>query len=136
MATMRDVVISGIRQTGLLPLGQAPNNAEVVDGLEALNDMMHGWKANGVDISHTTKTLLQTFPLADMHLSGVKALLAVKMCGVNGAEPSAATVLDAKAGWRALQAAYISAPENVQIDKGLTTTPGQRFANSDIINND
>lgn len=136
MATMRDVVIGGLKQTGVVPLGQAPENAEVADGLDVLNDMMHSWAANGVDITHTTKTLLETFPLADKHLAGVKAMLAIKICGTNGAQPSAATVLDAKYGWIALQAVYIVAPENPQIDRGLTTTPGQRFSGSDIINGD
>ncbi len=136
MATMRDVVIGGIKQTGVLRLGGVPTNAEVSDGLDTCNDMMHSWKSQGVDTEHTTKTLLETFPLADMHLSGVKALLAIKLCGVNGAEPTAATIIDAKMGWAALQAAYIEAPENPVIDDGLTATPGQRFASSDIINND
>ncbi len=134
MVTVSTVVQRAIKRSGVVPLGQAPSNAEVSDGVDAFNDMVFSWENKNIDIGHTTKGLNDTFPFADKHILGVTALLAINLAGTNGVDVGADVVRDAQKGWQALLSEYNEAPEDVEIDRGLTTTPSQNGFMSDFIN--
>lgn len=104
--TFADIVRGAYRRTALIRDNAQPSAAEAQNGLDACNDMMHAWVNDGVDIGHTSKVLSDTFSLADRHVQGVKALLAVRMAEEHGDEIGPVLARDAETGWAALQAEY------------------------------
>jgi hypothetical protein len=132
MATMQDIVERAIQRLGVTPIGQSPDPLEIQDGLDALNEMMHAWKRQlGTDYSHFTLGASAPFPLANKFRAGVAAMLAFRLLDEAGKQASEQLVRDARNGWTALQAHFVSSVEDVEIDPGLTTTPadGRRTAN-------
>lgn len=119
MATFRDIVRGAYRRTALIRDNGEPSAAEAQNAMDALNDMMFGWKLDGVtlDPAHTIKALGDTFTLADEHIAGVKAMLAVRMAEEHGDDIPPKLLQDAESGWMALQAAYFG-------DKKASFDPG------------
>ena len=78
--------------------------------------------------------LTATFPLEDRYIQGTAALLAFRMLDQNGKTISEGLERDARRGWQAIMAAYVTAPE-ASFDTALTTTSSQSFSDADIINN-
>ena len=52
---------------------------EGADALSALNRMMHGWAAQGLEYEHTTLTMNDDFPLPEKLEDSVVALLAERL---------------------------------------------------------
>lgn len=136
MATMQDVIERAIRRLGVTDITQPVPVADIAAALDPLNDMLHDWRNDlGSAYSHTTKALTDTFPLEDRYIQATAALLAFRLLDEKGKSISESLERDARRGWQAIEAAYISAPENPEIDRGLLSTPLQGLGDSDIINN-
>lgn len=137
MATMQHVVTRALKRLALVPLGGAADYRELQLGNFALNDMLSSWEVDlGAAYSHTDKDLTDVFPFDDEHIQGVAAMLAIRLLDEKGKESSASIEYDAKQGWLSLQATYIESPEDVEIDRGLTTTPSQALFQNDILGTD
>lgn len=63
MTTTRDIITSALRRIRIVSLGanETPSAEEASHCLAALNDMMHGWAAQGVDLKHSDLALGDTF---------------------------------------------------------------------------
>lgn len=94
----------------------------IPEAVTALNDMLAGWAAVGVDVAHTAFAIGDDFPLADSLASAVKAMLAVRIAAGLGQEISAQLAASAASGWTAIQAAYIDVPD-AQFDSALLKMP-------------
>lgn len=125
MATARDVVTGALRLIGVLAAGETAQAAEATDGLAALNRMMHGWKARGVDLAHTDLALSDTVALADEYREGLEHLLAVRLAPEYERPPAPGLVVVAEEAWRAIQLAY-AAPIDLTVETGLLRMPGAR----------
>lgn len=70
MATVRDICRRALLRGGIIDSLHDPSAEEARDALDALNEMMHGWKAEGVDLFHTDFVLSDAFlfwvPPADL----------------------------------------------------------------------
>lgn len=136
MATMQQVIERAIRRMGVTDINQPVPVVEIAAALDPFNDMLHDWRNTlGSAYSHTTKALTDTFPLADRYVQGTAALLAFRLLDEKGKAISESLERDARRGWQSISASYIQAPEDVEIDTGLTTTPLQGSGEFDIINN-
>lgn len=123
MTTARQVITRSLRQLGIVDPEETPTDTQMDTGLEALNAMVHGWKAQSVDISHEDWTVDDdvTIELDPMHVNGMTALL----CGTlqpefPGSVLSPEIVAMATTGWAGLQAAYFDS----SIDSELTVDSG------------
>jgi hypothetical protein len=124
MATMNDIVTAALGRLRIIAAGETPASADATDGLTALNTMMHGWRADGVDTLHTTLLGTDDFPLDDSFIRGVTALLTVYIADTYGRSPVQGVMTDASRGWDALCAQY--SPANLlTLDTGLTRMPSQ-----------
>lgn len=56
MATARDLITRAMKRLAILDSQESPSGADALDGLNALNDMMHSWKAMSVDVLHEDYT--------------------------------------------------------------------------------
>lgn len=98
----------------------------VPNALTALNDMMFGWVADGVDVSHSAYALDGTFALNSEYEAGTKAMLAMRISSEFGMPISPPVIMSAANGWERLQSAYIAAPE-ATFDDALRYMPSQRI---------
>lgn len=124
--TMRDIVTSALRRSGLVPLDQEPEAAEAAETLTALNGMMTGWKKKGVDTSHTQKMLDDLFPLDDSYERGVTAMLVIEISDENGNAIKPATAQAADDCWKSLLAEFLAVAEAASFDAVLAHMPSQR----------
>ena len=127
MATAREIITGALRHLMVVDSHQSPNSNDLDAGLQALNDMMFGWAALGVDVNHYALELSSPFPLDDKHVRGAKALLAVDLAptfGLQGVTPHVQQM--AEDGWQGISAEYLS-PEDVAIDDALLSIPSNRI---------
>jgi hypothetical protein len=122
MTSMGDVVTGALKRLRVINPRKTPDGAAGSEGLTALNEMMHSWKAEGVDTDHDTLAASDDFPLDDEHIQGVKALLAVRLASDYGMDIDAGIGRDAEMGWAALQAEYIEPAGDASLDAGLIRT--------------
>lgn len=129
MTTARDVVAGALRLIGALAAGETPDAPEAADGLDALNRMMHGWKARGVDLAHTDLALSDTVSLADEYREGLEHLLAVRLAPEYERPASPDLLRLGEEAWRAIQLAF-TAPVDLTVETGLLRMPGARRGTS------
>jgi len=122
MTTTNDIVTRALKRLRVVNPRETAEAIFASEGLQALNDMMASWKANGVDTGHETLTATDDFPLEPEHEQGVTALLAVRLAGDHGMEIDAGIERDASQGWDGLQAEFFTAPDGAEIDLALRRT--------------
>lgn len=103
MSSSAQIVSRALRRLRLIGAGEDPSADDAADGLAALNAMIAGWQADGIEVSGDV-------PLDARFEEGVVALLAVRLADDYGASPSAGVVRDAQAGMQRLQAAFFNIP--------------------------
>lgn len=120
MTLARDIIAAAFRKIGVVSEDEDMTADQAASGLFALNTMMHGWKAFGVDVEHTDYTLDSTFALAPQFVEGTIYQLAQKL------SPAYAVAgVDGDVFFRALQAAYLVIDE-ATVPYALLNTPMQR----------
>lgn len=127
MTTMNDIVTGALKRLRVINARQTPDGVAASDGLTALNEMMHSWKAKGVDTDHDTLTASDDFPLDDEHIHGVKALLAVRLASDYGVSIDDGVVRDANMGWEGLEAEFVKPAEDATVDAGLRNLTSRRY---------
>lgn len=119
--TARDTITRALVMLGVSVAGRAPTAVEASDGLKDLNSMIHGWKAQGVDVGHVDLALSDNLALAEEHHEATTALLAIKLAPGYQTQPSLALAAIASQGWAGLQAKYITddITADMTVDRGL-----------------
>jgi hypothetical protein len=103
MSSSAQIVTRALKRLGLVEPGETPAAADAEDGLSALNSMLAGWQADGINVSPDV-------PLPAKHEEGVVALLAIRLAPDYNRTPSPLVFADADKGMRRLEADYFSAP--------------------------
>lgn len=104
MATVRDVVTRACRKVGLVSANEPLDADMAQSGLDAFNEMLFGWKSQGVDVTHTEQALDDTFAIADQHREATVYLLAAKLAD-EFMVPHSINVVE---WFRPIQAAYMT----------------------------
>jgi hypothetical protein len=117
MSSSAQIVTRALKRLALVEPGESPAAADAADGLAALNAMLAGWEADGINVSPDV-------PLPAKHEEGVTALLAVRLAGDYGKEAGSQVYADARTGMARLEADYISAPLAV-FDSALVGMPSR-----------
>lgn len=130
MATARDVVQRALRIIGVVAIDE-PATAEMsANTLEALNAMLKGWEAHGVDVNHDTDyTLSSTFETATLtskYEDAVTYCLTKKIAPEFGVSLSAEAARDAMNGWAIIQANFLTS-KDLTFDKALRRMPSRRY---------
>ena len=106
---------------------ETPTARQSRDALDALNQMMHNWRAQGVDVAHNDLTLDDDVNLDDQYIEACTALLAVRLNPeYPGSLVTSALVELANNGWAALQAGFLDI-DNLRVDCGLSRIGYPRF---------
>lgn len=127
MATLSDIVTGALRKLGIVAEDEAASADAMSNGVTALNDMLHAWKLAGVDITHTTLTATDTFPLGDEYVEGTKYVLASRLSPDYQVPQS----FDADDWFRKIQAAYATI-STVTMPTALTRMPSRYWRDSRI----
>lgn len=84
MATVASVVKRAFRLLGLTQSGEEPTAAEASDAVQALNEMLHGWALEGVDLEHSDVAYSDTFPYQEEYREPIAYNLAVLLADEYG----------------------------------------------------
>lgn len=122
MATALDVIKWALRKTKVLASGEAPSAQETADALEALNDMLAGWRINGIDIAHVALASGDAIDVPNDHLEAIKSNLAVRIGEEFGGEVTPMLQVLSTVGYNALVAYHFNI-KTIGIDHPLTN-PG------------
>lgn len=117
MSSSAQIVTRALKRLGLVEPGETPAAADAEDGLAALNAMLAGWEADGLNLSPDV-------PLPAKHEEGVVAMLAVRLAEDYGKSPGPVLLRDAGTGMRRLEADYVSAPL-ASFDLALVAMPSK-----------
>lgn len=122
MTTVLDVITRAHRKLGVSGQGEALSAEMAAEGLAALNDMMAGWRLQGINRLHIPlETGSEAFPMAPEFIEGVVYLLASRL-GPNYEVPPS---FDHSRFLRQLQTAFLSV-EEVDMPTALTRLPSSR----------
>ena len=125
MTTANEICGSALLMIGVAPVGQAADAADAALALDTLNNIMHGFKARGADLSHTTLAAADTFPLAAEYEGAMIDLLADRVAPNFGTmHPHQTDVRRARQ--QIMNAYHVQAEQTV--DPGLAQMPSQLWA--------
>jgi hypothetical protein len=119
MATTEHIIARALSRIAVLRIGKAPTSIQAKDGLDAANEMLLSLQADGVYID-------PVIPIPEKHLPGLIAMLAIRLAPDYGVDPPVLLQREANAGFKALLAAYIFAPD-ANFDPALRNLPSQRL---------
>lgn len=122
MATALDIVTRALRKINVVAIDEEASADESAEALDAMNAMMHGWKARNADTTHTTLALADDFPLNPEYEEPAIILLADKLAGDYGVSPP--NQRHVKDAWDAIRAAFMTVTE-LSIDGGLLDVSSQ-----------
>jgi hypothetical protein len=117
MSSSAEIVTRALKRLNLVAPGEDPAAADAADGLAALNAMLAGWQADGIDVSPDV-------PLPSKYEEGVVAMLAVRLAPDYGKEAHPQVYADASRGRKRLQGGYISPPLS-KFDLALFAAPSK-----------
>jgi len=118
MATASEIVTRAFRRLNIIRPNADPSATQADYGLNAFNEMLDSWAASGVDVT-------ADLPIAAKYERGVVALLAQRLAPDFGLQLPPQAEIEARDGWLALQAGYITAP-TADFDDSLQYLPSQR----------
>jgi hypothetical protein len=120
MTTIRDIITAAHRKIAVLGAGETMPATMAENGIFAFNAMMHGWKADSIDVEHVDQELNDTFALDPEFLEGTIYLLAQRL----GPDFLVPRTFDHDNFQRRLLAAYMTIPE-MTVPSALTDLPSR-----------
>jgi P22 tail accessory factor len=79
MTTARDIIERAFRKPGVVASDEPMTADQAENGVNAMNDMMHGWLLDGIDVGHVDLELADVFPLEPQYVEGTVYLLAERL---------------------------------------------------------
>jgi hypothetical protein len=120
MTTTLDIITRAFRKIDVSGEGETLTADAVQEGLDALNDMMHGWALSGVDVAHIDLDVADDFTLPPQYNEGAVYMLAQRL-SPNYMVPAG---FDSDDWMRKFQAAYLLVDE-VAMPSALRIMPSQ-----------
>lgn len=128
------MVTKALKLIKVLAAEESPTAAEMDDGIETLNLMLHGWALSGVDLGWSDITQTQTINVPDEYLEGILYALAIRLSSEypnSQVDPVLVTV--AQSRFEKMQADNYEIPEVVH-DQTLLDTWAQGYGAYNINN--
>lgn len=119
MATAQSIVTRSLRLIGAIESGETPSAEDAQDALAALNDMLHGWAKEGVDLGHGTVALGDSLIMHDSFHEGIRYNLAVRLAAEWGGVLRPEIVQIARDAFAAFQAHTLEFDDDLSVDRAL-----------------
>lgn len=81
MATALDLITRALQDARVYSAGEEPSAADGQYCLDLLNDMIHEWSIDGIDLAFVNLATTDTIDVPDSHLSAIRYNLAVRIVG-------------------------------------------------------
>jgi hypothetical protein len=107
MATAQDIINRSARRIGMLANEEAMTSAEMVNALQAFNDLLHGFGPMGIKYAHTTLAAADTVNFPDEQLRNVMILYCKDLADEFSIPISQSLAADINRAQSELQAAYL-----------------------------
>ena len=117
MATARDSITRAWQM--ITASEETPTAAQAATGLIVLNDMLHGWAKQGVDLGHITLALTDNHKTHDSWLEGIRYNLALRLAGEYGFPVPPFVAAQASAAFSAFQAHALEFTGDLEVDRAL-----------------
>ena len=128
MATANDVITAAGRRAAILAGEEAMTAAELADGLTTLNDMMFGFRTQGIHYAHVALAAADTVNMPDELIDSLKWMMTDALVSDGYSVPlSPQQVTKITEARQALQAAYKYIPPAPSPRGLLRNRPGQFF---------
>lgn len=88
MPTVAQTVNRAARIAGVVGTGTNLSAEDMDWGIDLLNDMLHAWALDGMDLGHSTVAHSDTLYVDDAYVKGIKYSLAVEMAEEKGTDIS------------------------------------------------
>lgn len=124
MTTARQIVNTALRRLEILAFDEEPDANMGDNALTALNQMMLGWEARGVNVEHTALSMNDDIALDEKWHMALGYLLAEHIGSEWGRSMRPEDKQEAMRWWNNLAAAYLVVP-TVTLDRSLTVLPSQ-----------
>ena len=121
MTTANSAIQSALRLIGVVAKDETMDAQDAANSLLAMNQMMHGWKARGIDIGHYDYTLETEIALDEHFIEDLIYLLAVRLASDYGVPRPQPDGIDHLQG---LSTVYVTLNPMVA-DPGLLRLPSQ-----------
>lgn len=118
MATALKIITRAAQLIGLVESGESLEASEVSDGLDSLNQMLHAWADQGIDLEHADLAQGDTLAVQDNHLAAIRYNLAIEMAAEYNRPIPAVVAMKADEYMRSLQAFYAD-PAKLGCDAAL-----------------
>lgn len=123
MTTASDIVTRAFRVAGLNTPSDAIAGEDSVNGLSILNAMLYGWATEGIDLAHSTLTLDDTILIPRQYEEAVVYNLATRVSAEYGSALDPRVDIQARRGFRALQAGTLEFDDDMKFDDALQNMP-------------
>ena len=104
---------------GAIAAGESASADSARDGLESLNDMIHGWAKEGADFGHQTLALGDTLQMHDSFIEGIRFNLSVRLAPEYGMPVPEWISKKAIDTFLAFQAHLLEFPDDLRLDRML-----------------
>lgn len=125
MTTANELIIRAAKTAKILAAGETMEDGDAQDILDSLNDLLHSWELDGIDLGHTDLALTDTVQLPDSHIRAIRYNLAADISSEYGVQLGPIDADRASNGFRMLQAHY-RRPGILKIDPKLAVI-GTRY---------
>ena len=132
MTTANELIIRAAKTAKILAACEIMEDGDAQDILESLNDLLHSWELDGIDLGHTDLTLTDEVQLPDSHIRAIRYNLAADISSEYGVQLGPIDAERATNGFRMLQAHY-ARPGKLKIPTQLAAI-GQRYGRYRILN--
>ena len=117
--TALQVIERALTRMGVIQYGETPQDDEADRALSTLNDMLHAWQLDGIDLKFTDLSLTSVLPYPDNHTKPIVDNLVINLKREFGQDLRGDDVDMAENGYRNLQH-YYARPKPLKFDPMLT----------------
>ncbi len=111
MTTARDTIRGALRLIRVIDSTEDVQAEDAADGLKTLNEMVHGWKNNGIFVDYQDIELGDEIPFPPRDHRNIRYLLAADLAAEFGTELTPEVATQARESFQMLQAHYGVQPE-------------------------
>lgn len=125
MTTARVVVTRALKLIRVIAAEEEPQAQELVDGVAALNEMLHGLKSHNADLDYQDITADDDLPVPPEHIRPIRYMLAAELAPEYGTQLTPEVAVEARDAMTILQA-YYARSTTLRVDEAYQERTGRR----------
>lgn len=124
MTTARVVITRALKLLRVIADEETPTASQISDGVDSLNELLHGLKSHGADIGYSNLTADDDLPVPPEHIRPIRYILAVDLAAEYASALTPEVAVEAKDSMTVLQA-YYGRKTVLQVDDSFQEQTGR-----------